>query len=329
MSMKFKLIFLILISWLIRGRASLAQDIRYGAGLDSAYMLIGDHRHLSFQIEADKGTKMEFPVLSDTIVKGIEIIAGPIRDSIKIKGKRWTYSETYIITSFDTGVYRIPSYPIMVEQKGYNSTFRTDPIDLSVTTVRVDDKADFKDIIDTKSVPLKFWDVFKWILLGILIIGLVFIALWYWKKRKSGQGLFSGSAPPSIPPYEKAINLLTTLKTTKAWQKDGEEKQYYTTITDAIRRYVDGEIGIEAMEQTSYEIIKEMKKSEYVNSDDIIKIQELLETADFVKFAKYVPLHEQGSKYLEDAILFIENTHANFEKEIAKEDDNLNKGNDK
>ena len=57
-----------------------AQNIEYIAELDTNYIMIGDQIHLKMKVKADPGVRVVFPLLKDTIVSGVEVISGPVRD---------------------------------------------------------------------------------------------------------------------------------------------------------------------------------------------------------------------------------------------------------
>ena len=70
-----------------------AQHVEYGVALDTNYMMIGDQQHLTFKAKVDPGVRIVFPRLQDTVVHGLEIISGPVRDSVKEKDGRWLLEE--------------------------------------------------------------------------------------------------------------------------------------------------------------------------------------------------------------------------------------------
>ena len=49
------------------------------------------------------------------------------------------------------------------------------------------------------------------------------------------------------------------------------------------------------------------------------RIAEMLTTADYVKFAKFTPLQDENSRYLDAAYEFVNNTHQRVEAEIAQQ----------
>ena len=294
-----------------------AQNREYSAEIDTNYIMIGDQIHFRMKVKAEPGVKVAFPQLKDTIAQGIEIISGPVRDSIMEKDGRVLVQESYVITSFDSGVFVIPPMPIEIQQESYNNTLRTDPLHLIVNTFVVDQQKGNYDIVMPLAAPWTFAEILPyllWTLLGIVVILLV---VWIIKVRKSRKSLFHHEKP-AIPPYVLAMKALEEIKKEKLWQS-GKTKEYYTQLTDTIRNYLDGELGISAMEQTSFETLKALEKCEQVNAKQRDKLADMFETADFVKFAKAEPLQDENVRNLDIAYDFVQETNDSIRAEQEKE----------
>ncbi len=210
------------------------QNLEYGVGVDTNYMMIGDQQHLTFRVRSDVPVQVVFPLLKDTVTAGVEIISGPVRDSLQGKDGKWLIEEKYVITAFDTGVYVIPAMPITVEDKSYNNVLRTDPIAFMVNTYKVDEQQGINDIVAPYPMPVTFLEVLPTILL--VLVGVVVLALivWFVIRRRKEKPLFRREEP-AIPPYVRAIQALDGLKAEKLWQ-EGKVKEYYTRLTDTVRR---------------------------------------------------------------------------------------------
>lgn len=314
--MRLKLISLILFLSLCGGVLK-AQNTEYGAMIDTTYMMIGDQQHLTLQVKGDAGIKVNFPLLRDTVSRGIEIISGPLRDSVKESDGRWLFRETYVITAFDTGVYMIPSLPIQIENQDYNNVLRTDPLGFVVNTYEVDPQKGNYDIVMPYGAPWTLAEILPyilWTLLGLAVIGGVW---WFIAQRRKNRPLFAPKKE-EIPPYVKAIQSLDGIKAEKLWQT-GKEKEYYTKLTDTLRQYLDDEFQIPAMEQTSAETVKAVSACPLVDVSDRERMTDMLATADFVKFAKYTPLQDESARYLDTAYDFVNNTHQRLQQELSEQ----------
>ena len=98
-------------------------------------------------------------------------------------------------------------------------------------------------------------------------------------------------------------------------------KDFYIELSDIIRRYIEGRYYITALEETSSEILHDIKEQDlYQNLYNNLK--ELLELSDFVKFAKYIPTEKENQNAPENAKQFINETKIEFkieEEETEKE----------
>ena len=83
-------------------------------------------------------------------------------------------------------------------------------------------------------------------------------------------------------------------------------KEYYTRLTDTLRKYIEERFGFNAMEMTSSEIIDRLNSVD--DRKMIDELKELFSTADLVKFAKYSTLINENDANLVNAIEFINTT---------------------
>ena len=112
------------------------------------------------------------------------------------------------------------------------------------------------------------------------------------------------------------INELERIKNDTDWRSMSNYKEFYTAITDALRQYMNERFGINATEMTSDEILDSLKK--HVDKDAIRELQEILSTADLVKFAKYNPPMNENDRSLMGIIEFVESTKSDTGEEAQK-----------
>lgn len=107
------------------------------------------------------------------------------------------------------------------------------------------------------------------------------------------------------------------------WQQ-GKEKEYHTSITDTLRKYIVDRFGVNAMEMTSAEILDSVCKI-----DDVVpaydKLEQVLKLADYVKFAKFRPLPDENDLSLMNAYFFVNQTKP---VELPKNDNDGNSSDD-
>ena len=120
--------------------------------------------------------------------------------------------------------------------------------------------------------------------------------------------MFQRPPKPKLPPHVIALQELDKLKTEQLWQQD-KVKDYYTRLTDIVRVYIEDRFSVPAMEQTTFEILSEFKRNgSQLDTKTYNELQEILEVADFVKFAKLTPLPDVNQNMMTFAYLFVNET---------------------
>ncbi|MDR3251648.1 MAG: hypothetical protein LBT42_08320, partial [Tannerella sp.] len=112
---------------------------------------------------------------------------------------------------------------------------------------------------------------------------------------------------PKLPPHEQAMKELREIREQKLWQQ-GRNKEYFTEVTDTLRRYISTRYGASAMEMTSSEILELLRNEEPGNKDVYDLLKQILQLSDFVKFAKLHPLPDENELSMFNANLFVDRT---------------------
>jgi len=279
---------IIIMLFILYGLHISAQNVEAYAKLDSTSIMIGDQIGLELGITVPESFAVSLPFFQDTITTNIEIIRKePLDTTIIDEGI--LIKQLYTITSFDSGYFKLPDFEFLFHHEDDTVLYRTSAstLYLMVNTPVVDTSQPFKVIKGPVSEPYTFAEIFPWVLLGLIIIGLVVFLIWYIRKRKNNQAVFVRKPKPMLPPHLLAIQKLEELILAKVWQQ-GKLKVYYTELTDIVREYFDGRFDIDAMEMTSDEIIEALNGKQ-INNEAIGKIKSVLDLADLVKFAKAQP----------------------------------------
>lgn len=279
--------------------------------IDTTNIRIGEQFNL--QISVDEIQNVIIPKLE---LKGLEII-----DSTKIDTIKNSLIRRYVLTGFDSGSFYIPQQQIFVK----NQAFLTDSLLVNVATIAIDTtKVKKFPIKSIKSEPYTF-DDFK-IYIYLLIAALAIISFWiYWfvvRKEKENE---EEATYKALPPYEEAIYRLNELDEKLLWQNN-KIKEYYSELTEIIRGYIERELKVPALENTTDEVLdmlKDFKDSETIQTskETLKKLKELLREADLVKFAKSKPLANEIEEDRKDAEEIISNLTP--KPKIGKDDDEL------
>ena len=290
-----------------------ASQMSVKAKLDSTILMMGKITNMEIIVDQDKGAKGEFPIFSKLKENGIVGVCGdsvelraPVKSDTAEQNGRLKIHYVVPVQSFDSGFYKLPEIEFVVGR----DTARSNSLALKVVSVLVDANTpidDYANVSDPEDQSI-FDNVPNWVLdywwLILLILALIAGGIYAWKKyQKDGQLIGKKYIPT---PYEVAEKALKELKAKKLWEQ-GMEKEYFTELTDILRNYLFGRFGINAMEMTSRQIINSLKNNEET-VDKRGYIRQVLNMADFVKFAKVRPLPADNVASFENVVKFVEET---------------------
>ncbi len=286
-----------------------AQQIKATARLDSANILIGDQVKLFLEIDHPKDVKVSFPSVPDSIQQKIEVLSHTPIDSVQTDDEKFLKQiQAYTITCFDSGSYRIPPYWFKIDYDGRIDSVPSNGVTLNVYTMKIDTTRGPTDIKMPYDAPLTLKEVTPYILGVILIGAIIFLILYSIKRKKNNKPLFSLPTKPKEPAHIIALRELDRIKNEKLWQKE-KIKEFYSEVTDTLRKYIEDRYEIPAMEQTTDEILSSFKYRKDLLNDKLFgNLSKILSLADLVKFAKYKPLPDDNNLTLVDAYFFVNGT---------------------
>lgn len=247
--------------------------------------------------------KVVFPNLPDSL-NHIEITDRTPIDTSGSNEQQKLFKQIITLTSFDSGRWEMPPMKFevfSVTDGSYDSVF-TEPFFIDVNTVPVDTTKAFKPIKALRSVGWNILDYWPYLLACLALSAAIVLYFVFWhKKRKPAV-----AAPPAKPakaPYQLAMEQLALLEKEKPWNSD--VKLYYTQLTDILRQYFEQQFHIAALEQTSAELMQNIKPVTVLNQQRD-KLQSILTLADLAKFAKLQPSPQEHEDCLRKAIAVVE-----------------------
>lgn len=297
-------IYLIIAISLIGGRAY-AQKPLIDVVIDSAAILIGEQTTLRLTVTSDKDRPVQIVIPNDTLMAGVEVLNLSKADSTEIENNRLVIKQDVLITSFDSSLYLLPPLKVI---DGVDTVY-SNQVALKVSTIPVnaDKPEEFNDIKNVWKPPFVWADYYPLIYGILLALFLICVVAYIIKRIREKKSLIPFKKPePKLPPHEQAIKELDEIKQQKLWQQ-GRSKEYYTLITDTLRKYLAERFGINAMEMTSGEILDLIHKNTEAKSV-YENLRQILRLADFVKFAKMNPLPDENDLSMMNAYLFVNQT---------------------
>jgi len=227
-----------------------------------------------------------------------------------------------VITSFEEGMQILPAQRVVYSFSERVDTALSMPLILRVFEPEVDTTEAIMPIKPPINTPLSFMEVLPWIGVGVgglLLVTLVMALVWIYRQRRRDPEIFR--VRPRDPAHVVAFRELDRLKEEKLWER-GLVKEFYTRLTEITRTYIERQYGIPAMERTTGEILQAFSRSNTENGllDEIL--EELLQLADLVKFAKEDPLPVDNQTNLNNAYLFVQKTYPLFYAEKMETEKN-------
>ncbi len=284
---------------------TLAQgDTRVSARLDVRQITVGDQARLFLEARHNPATgKLQWPVMIDTFNK-LEIVEKGKIDTLK-EGDKTLYRQRLLITGFDSGLFKIPPFQFaIVPPSGNPYIAQTDSFQLLVQTVAVDTNKAFKPIKNIIFVKASWLDYIWYIIGGLILIGLVvFITIYFMRNRKAAPPVPKG---PVISLQDRTLGLLAELDAQQLWQKN-QVKEYYVSLTDIVRGYIEERFQTPAMELTTDELLYKVQLHRELQPYHTM-LSVILTTADLAKFAKGQPLPQEHFDAMENAKIFVDSS---------------------
>jgi hypothetical protein len=256
-----------------------AQDVRLSAKTESEIIHIGSWIDVHVQGTLSPSVVAIAPVVKDSL--------GPF-EVIKVE-RNGTEPEWLIrLTTIDSGKVFLPPVEFGYKVKGDTNIHKayTNSISLNVSGTTIDPKGEIKDIKPPMSAPWLFEDFLPY-LIGLVLIGAAVGAYYYYQRKKKQKTDLLADVKIVISSHREALSALRILEEKKLWQQ-GLVKEYYSEVTEIIRRFFERRWNIIALELTTHEILIQMKHiSEAQKAWK--EMETFFLTADLVKFAKYQP----------------------------------------
>ncbi|MDR1556198.1 MAG: hypothetical protein LBS88_04100 [Tannerellaceae bacterium] len=302
---KKSILFLVLFHILLSEGKTWAQKTLIDVKIDSAAILIGEQTLLHLILTTDRDRNVQLLIPADTLTRGVEVLGVSQPDSSIIENDRLLIKQDLLITSFDSSLYLLP--PVKVIDGA--DTIYSNQVALKVSSfpVNVDAPEEFYDIKQVWKPPFVIADYYP-LIFGVLIaLFLICVAGYVIQRIRNKKPILSlGKDEPPLPPHEQAIRELDRIRQQKLWQQ-GRNKEYYTLLTDVLRNYIAERFGINAMEMTTGEILTIIRREN--EADSVYEnLKQILQLADFVKFAKMNPLPDENDLSLMNAYLFVNQT---------------------
>jgi hypothetical protein len=250
--------------------------------IDKTSILIGEQVMLGIDVRVPSGTSLQLPQ-PDSIPHFVLLGKGTV-DSLA-SGSSTSYHLEWRLTSFDSGVNKIPPFPVLIGGRHYQSDSLLVDVSYGANLDSLKEYHDIRGIIDIENPAVKY---ILWVLLGLTVLAIVLFILMAGKPLPATERQ-EEYKPGKIrlSPFDEAMASLEELK--KMPVTDAVSvKKYYSGMNDALRIYLSRSMGLATMERTNEELILQLAGLE-IRKEDFTNLAATLRMSDFVKFAKYIP----------------------------------------
>lgn len=285
------------------------QEVTVTSAFDSSRIFLGDQINYKVTVVQPSGLRLKLPFYQDTLSKKIEILSGPIIDTVAAGSGRIKITEKYLVTSFDSGLYVVPPAFVEIQDENGLKRFYSDYTRLAVNRVNIapaDTTAKIYDIVGPYKAPLSLGEILPWVLVALLAGAVVWLVMRYLKKRLKSRGEIEIIENPD-PPHVIAFRELERLREEELWQK-GEVKHYYTVLTEILREYLEKRFSVFSLEMTTSETLDALVKTGFKKDGSYKYLKAVLTGADLVKFAKHKPDAEENETHFQQSWDFVEAT---------------------
>ena len=294
--------FFVIISVLVCTMQALAQ-VKVESSISALEMLIGQQVQITVTVTADKDAEVDFP--KEAIMPiGIECLGYvPMPDEETDNGQV-RRQQGYVLTSFEDTLYYLPPMTVKVD----NQDYQTNQLALKVLTVEVD-TTNYENYYGPKDVQDNpfLWAEWRWAFwLSIVMLVLLAVAYYLYLRLRDNKPVIARiRIIKRLLPHQKAMKAIEGIKAEKMLTAENP-KEYYTRLTETLRKYIEERYGFNAMEMTSSEIIDRLTAAG--DHQSLNELSQLFQTADLVKFAKYSTLINENDANLVSAVDFINKT---------------------
>jgi len=251
---------------------------------------IGEPFTLTLTVEVPAGVQLvAFPTLTENMLP-LKIL---LTDAVKTVGR--TQSQTYTAAMWGAGHYITPEMPVTVLYQGAQVSNPVRSATIDVLSAIPDPQAELapRSARPPRDVPYisPLWIV------GAVFALLVIIVLVRRFVRREARRV---AAPRIGTPAQIALAQLEDLKAQKI-----APDLLYPLVADHLRRYVQARSALVIADLTTQEVMSALKTQTPLTEASRRLLEQILEQADLVKFARFSPDDTQGIRTINAAIRWL------------------------
>lgn len=269
--------------------------------LDRDSVRVGEPVTYRLRAAAPPDARVVFPEYPDGRIGDFEISSS--REEIGKEGERVMI---LVLQGFETGGFTLPSPEVSVRNADGEEAILSGPA-LEIEVVSVLDPAeeapDIRDLKDPVGLPRSY----RWLFYLVPAVLAAAGGAWLLYRKFARPERREPPPPPPRPAHEIALEELERIREADLPGR-GLVKEYYSRVSDAVRRYLENRFGLRAPERTTEEFLQEMATTSHLSGDQQNLVTAFLAEADLVKFARYGPTEKEMAGVFAAAVRLVEET---------------------
>ena len=288
--------------------ASFSQSPSVQTTTDKNSILIGEQIKVTIKANFRPGLfNIHWLTLPDSIPH-FEVVDLTKADTINYKDNSKAIEQTITFTSFDSGKWTIPAFPISFDPLVTDSTLHlvTDPIPVVVMYSPPDSTNQLRDIKPIMDVNISDY-TWYYVAGGILLLCVIGYFVWRYFKNKKQEPAAVFVA--KLSPYDEAMLELKKLDQYNL-QDAAEIKTYHIRLSEIFKRYLGRKGNKNLDNRTTTELLIQAAENG-LSKENISTLATALRCSDAVKFAKYLPTMIESAEnkdQIKETISLVEQT---------------------
>ncbi|MFQ5680635.1 MAG: BatD family protein [Candidatus Omnitrophota bacterium] len=292
------IVFLLLFCFVVNARPQDKREdapISVQAQVDKKDIHIGDRVRYTIEARAKKGLLVRFPSFADSF-PGLAVRDFGSQKRSKLFSAEDIYRKWYILDTYATGEYVIPSFSIKYKYKEDKDWREIDTSSLALQVRSLlgggGRQGEAKGIKGPLSYASRGLWIFLLIVAIVILLGLAAAIAAKRRRRIPRQ--------PCLPAEEIARRQLERLRQEGLVER-GRIKEYYLRVSLIIRHYLENKFSLRAPEMTTEEFLYSLRESHSLSYEHKGLLRDFLGHCDMVKFARYQPSPEEINLTLQSA----------------------------
>jgi hypothetical protein len=248
---------------------------------------LSDEPTLTLTIDHEQGVEVELPPFGEAMG---DFIIRDFREPLpETRDERQIVRQIYTLEPTTTGALQIDPITITFKDTrpngdGQPHTIETEALTLNILSIVASEAPSLADLegfaAPVDLPPSRAWVAWS-IGAAVVLLSVGAAAAWFIARQKIV------SAEQQLTPRELANRELEKLWRDEATRAD--VKTFYVRLTAIVRKYIEGTTGVHAPEQTTEEFLREIGAGERFSREERQRLKDFLESADLVKFARFLP----------------------------------------